>query len=271
MIREDLREEIEIKLKKIRDNPDVYDERARLVRDDIRAMADIYSFWIENPDLRKRLIIPGRNVTSQKLKKMAKVGTRQINDAWHFLMQFGSQRDFYKVINPEIIKGTNARINGDRGRSSFREKDVTLNFDYTPPSFERVPERVDEVIERIQQKHEKNPLETAIYAHLGIALVQPFAYGNKRTARLIQDRLLVDSGLPPAIISAGEAKLYFDVLKRVAPAYSMRDESGQVLFYNYIASKVNNGLDIILNDLGIGSLPENSSGLRYDSSLDLKI
>jgi hypothetical protein len=272
MIREDLREEIELKLKKIRGNSQMYDARARLVRDDLKAMGDIYSFWIENPNLRKKLLHSTKNITPTKLKRIASAGIRQLNNAWHYLMQFGSQNDFYKVLNPAILKETNARINGQiPGECDFRKGRVTLNFgSYTPPSPERVPERVYDLIETVKRKFEKDPLETSIYTHLDLALTQPFNEANKRTARLIQDRLLVDAGLPPAIIPAGEAMYYREVLKKAAHAYTPKGEKEQEMFYNYIASKVNNGLDIILNDLNV-NLPQDSERISFDSSFDLQI
>jgi Fic family protein len=272
MIKEDLREEIRLKHEKIRGNPQLYDARARLVRDDLRAMGDIYSFWIENPELRKKLLRSTRNITPTKLKRIAGAGIRQLNGAWHYLMQFGSQNDFYRVFNPAILKEANARINGKQPEGhDYRTKRATLNFkNYTPPSPERVAERVNDVIGLVRQRYESDPLQTSIYAHLGLALIQPFDEGNKRTARLIQDRLLVDASLPPVIIPAGEGRLYREVLEKAAQGYATRSEEEQQMFYNYVASKVNNALDIILNDLNVNS-PRGSLGVSYDSSSDLGI
>ena len=136
--------------------------------------------------------------------------------------------------------------------TSFRLKDVTLNFpDYTPPSWENVPGLTREAIQKVKQDYVDNPLESAIYAHLALALIQPFREGNKRTARLIQDRLLWDACLPPVIIPAGEGRFYLDLLERTSVPYREGNDGGQGQFYDYIASKVNNGLDDILNDLDV--------------------
>ena len=73
--------------------------------------------------------------------------------------------------------------------------------------------------------------------------------GNKRSARLVQDRILFDVGMPPAMITAGEGKFYHDLLVRTLPSYYDGNREGQRQFYDYCASKVNNGLDDILGDL----------------------
>ena len=88
-------------------------------------------------------------------------------------------------------------------------------------------------------------------AHIGIVGIQPFMDGNKRTARLIQNRILHSVDLPPAVIPAGEGKFYFDLLRRVLPFYQDGDMIGQKQFYDYCASKVNNSLDEILGDLEV--------------------
>ena len=131
----------------------------------------------------------------------------------------------------------------------FRKFDVTLNIPcYTPSSWERVPEKIDKLFSEIKEMYSVNPLESAILSHLGIASIQPFSDANKRCARLIQDRILNDENLPPAVIPAGEGKFYFDLLKRTLPTLG-EDKNGQKQFYDYCASKINNGLDKILGDL----------------------
>jgi hypothetical protein len=82
-----------------------------------------------------------------------------------------------------------------------------------------------------------------------LSLAQPFDHANKRTARLIQNRLLDNADLPPAVISAGEGRYYLNLLMDSAIPYSEGNMEGQRNFYNYVASKVNSGLDEILEDL----------------------
>jgi len=246
-----LREEIRLKIDKIGNNPQAYGRRRDLVKQSLRHIGDIYSFWIENPDLRAALI--GANLQEGTVKKRARKGIRAVHDAWYFISQKGKPGNFINIFDYDIFRGINGLVNGgSKEEGRFRKSDVTLNIPgFTPTSPERIPSTVAQIIVDTRKKYAENPLEGAIYAHLAFALTQPFSEGNKRTARLVQDKLLDDAGLPPAIISAGEGKFYLDLIKRTASAYRDEDLAEQRQFYDYMASKVNNGLDDILDDLDI--------------------
>jgi hypothetical protein len=254
MIRKDLREEIDAKLAKIRENPISYSRRSQLVFDNLRGLGDVYSFWIENPELRSQLF---SNKQPATLKRMAYNGIRDIQNAWHYLLQTGQGGNFHELVSLDVLAGTNALVNGKsvidgqyRVPSKTSSGDVTLNFhDYTPPSGDKVIHETKRVLGLINSNAGGQLLDTAIYAHLAIALTQPFFDGNKRTARLVQDRILFEAGLPPAIIPASEGKFYRSLLEKTAAKYKQNDPEGQRLFCEYIASKVNHGLDLILEDL----------------------
>ncbi len=250
MINKNLREEIKLKLNKIAGNPAYYSQRAGLVNDGLRHIGDIYSFWIENPDMRYVLL---GNKEEKTIKKLAIKGIQSVHNGWYFLSQKGKHGNFVDSLDEDILKGTNGLISGGSSKDGkFRKKDVSLNiYGFTPIGWQKIPDEVRRVLGRIRDKYFNDKLESAIYAHLALALTQPFMDGNKRTARLIQDRILFDSNMPPAIISAGEGKFYFELLKKTAVAYRNEDEDGQRQFYDYMASKVNNGLDEILNDLDV--------------------
>lgn len=249
MIDESLRREMGIKYEKISCDHDSFDQRFLLVRDSLRSIGDIYSFWIENPDLREKLLL--ENKSPETIKKMAERGIRHIKNAWYYLANIGSDLDFYLILSPKVLKYTNAQINGKQGKKGeFRKRDVTLNFKtYTPPSPGAIQRKVDSALEAVNDLYRTDPLLASINLHLALSLIQPFDDGNKRTARLIQDRLLLDSGYPPAIIPAGEAKFYLSLLEEAALGFREGRVEPTRNFCNYIASKVNNGLDEILNDL----------------------
>lgn len=248
MINPHLREEIELKLGKIARHPKYYLERKKLVLTDLTFIGDVYSFWIENPELRKALLLEKRQ--PQTLRKEARKGIANIHNGWYYLSQIGYSHDFVEKLSPEILKRLNKLINpGGETPGEFRKFDVTLNIPfYTPPSWERVPEKIEQLFSEIKEMYHVNPLESAILAHLGVAAIQPFSDANKRCARLIQDTILNNENLPPAVIPAGEGKFYFDLLKRTLPTIDENND-GQKQFYDYCASKVNNGLDEILGDL----------------------
>jgi hypothetical protein len=247
-----LKEEVNSKLEKISSNPEYYDRRKNLVIQELRSIGDVYSFWIENPALRRDLL--SERSQSKALRKLAMHGIQNVSNAWYYLNQIGKFGNFVGELNQDVIKKVNKLVLGSKGAfNQYREMDVTLNCPgYTPPSFEKVSSKVKDAISRIKMMHnDYGPLESALTAHLALAAIQPFEDGNKRTSRLIQDRILYDSLIPPAIIPAGEGTFYLDLLCRTFPPYKGGDVDGQREFYDYCASKVNNGLDEILGDLVI--------------------
>lgn len=249
MINRYIMEEISMKLEKLADDPRYYDQRKNLVVQNLRTIGDVYSFWIENPELRKALLLEKSN--EKKIRKMARKGIQDVNNGWYYLLNNGRSGRFIDYFDSGILKKLNGLVHSEAEQPrDFRKKDVTLNIlGYTPPSWEKVPIKVEKAIKEIKDKYLINPLEAAITAHLSLAAIQPFIDGNKRCARLIQDRILFEMGMPPSIITAGEGKFYHNLLMRTIPSYHDNDDDGQKQFYDYCASKINNGLDEILGDL----------------------
>jgi len=245
-------QEVREKLGKLSQEENYNVVRYRAVVEDLRTIGDVYSFWIENPDLR-RALLRGRD-SKQTIRKQASRGIRAIKNGWYYLNQI-CKEDCAEKLNIPLLERLNGLIEprkGGRVRLStlFESGDVTLNVpQYTPPSPERIAEKLNALIKQVREKYTQEPLEAAIMAHLGIACIQPFPEGNKRCARLVQDKILWDAGMPPAIIQAGEGTYYFGLLSQTASAYRDEKIEGMREFFDYCASKVNNGLDEMLNDL----------------------
>ncbi len=249
MISQPIVEEMNMKMQKLAGDSRYYDKRKSLVVQNLRSIGDVYSFWIENPELRKELLIDKSKHKS--IKKQAVKGIQDVNNGWYFLSEIGKNGKFLENFDETALKRLNGLVFHDAEMPrDFRKKDVTLNIlGYTPSSWEKVPYRVNQALEEIREMYLKNPVEAAIKAHLSIGAIQPFMDGNKRCARLVQDRILLDAGMPPAMIAAGEGKFYHDLFSKTLIAYRDKYEEGQRQFYDYCASKINNGLDEILGDL----------------------
>jgi Fic family protein len=250
IINQRLKEEIFLKKERTERHPECYDKRKSLVGEEIRSLGDVHSFWIENPKLRKDLLL--EKLQHKTLIKMGRKGIQNIHNGWYYLSKIGYPNNFIKELNSGIIKKLNELIlpEGDNP-GEYRKKIVTLGYkDYTPPAPQKVPEKIKKTISRIKEIYNNiDPITSAITAHLEIAGIQPFLDGNKRVARLIQDRILYDFELPPAMIPAGEANFYYELLGEALSAYDEGNKDGQKRFYNYCTSKINNGLDEILGDL----------------------
>jgi Fic family protein len=251
----EIRKEIDEKLDKISSHPNFYDKKKKIILKELRTIGDIYSFWIENPELRRSLYL--ENKSPETLKKLSRKGIQSMHNGWNYLTNPNLTENLITKIGEndfETVKSLNALIMGDPSKKScgFRKWRVDLNCeDYFPPEPEEIEEKMQETFLEVKNDYLEDPLKAAIRWHLEGAAIQPFGNGNKRTFRLIQDKILDENNYPPVIIPAGEAKYYLKLLCEALPAYEKKDFNGQKRFYDYCASKVNNGLDEILGDLSL--------------------
>jgi len=251
MIDRTLRASIEEKKQIIARHPRGYVERKRIIDEGLRSIGDVHSFWIENPELQGILL----RTRSPRSVKEARKGIAAIKNGWHYLMtQFGP--NIRESIDHPKVKKLN-KIISDPWRSKkckgvdYRNRSVVLGFeDYIPPKHENVPELMQELFDELRDPG-RDDLESAIYVHLRIAGIQPFEDGNKRTARLIQDALLVRAGYSSAVIYAGEGTFYFNLLGEALAANDKGKVVGQRGFYDFIASKVNEAFDEIIGHLDV--------------------
>ncbi|MBI2451959.1 Fic family protein [Candidatus Pacearchaeota archaeon] len=249
VVSQELADEIEAKRYKITGNPDYFLKRSRMLERHLRRICDIYSFWIEHPDLRGELLRQHHLYEGEQLKEAVVYGLNGIRNAWKYLSQATSGQNFISVIDSDLIIETGRKVCPLENEKGFREDKKTLNFpDYTPPNPAKVQELVAKFCDDLKRS-DLWPVETAVLTHLTIAGIQPFREGNKRTARLLQDRILNDYGLPPAVIPAGERRVYFALLDKGLVGLKNNDLSAQRPFFDYIAGKVNSALDEILDDL----------------------
>ena len=84
------------------------------------------------------------------------------------------------------------------------------------------------------QEQIENPLERAVYVHCNLAKLQPFIDGNKRTARMMESIVLMNSGIIP-IYSAQDK----DILEYRNALISFYENNDYSLYANYFLNKQN--------------------------------
>lgn len=122
---------------------------------------------------------------------------------------------------------------------------------HTPPSEVKIPALLEEAFYEAKTRTDLHSVEKAARLHLKLAGIQPFEDGNKRASRLMQDRILYGSDLPSAFIPVGERMVYLDLLDQAWHGLYLNedDEDEQKPFFDYIGGKVNNSLDLLLDDI----------------------
>lgn len=156
-----------------------------------------------------------------------------------------------RLIEPENI----------RYRQNFA---AAKDIDHAYPNPVKIPELMEAVVTDLNND-KVNPVDKALYAHLHICRVHPFADGNGRLSRLVQNILLERAGFPPSTILSGEKTVYLDLLHAAQEAYKQRDEFSPIsqqeaLFYSFLASKINISFEKLKELL--------ASQQRYEFSLD---
>jgi Fic family protein len=111
------------------------------------------------------------------------------------------------------------------------------------PNAQKVPRLMSDLIEWLQQAA-GNPLAIAAEAHYRLVSIHPFVDGNGRTARLLMNLLLMQSGYPPAIIRKEDRLQYINSLEA-----GRLDESLEA-YYSLVFEAVERSLDIYLAALG---------------------
>jgi len=241
-ISQTLIQDIEQKKNKINEDPNYFLKRAKRIEQEHRKLSNIHSYWLENPAIRSAILRKYNLKDSKELKIKAKEGIGKVKQAWEYLVALNEP--LLKVISPEIILETGKLI-WDKN-NYYRVEEVALkNFGYHPPNPMKIPGLIGQLCFNLKNS-DYHPIEAAAAAHLEIAGIQPFLDGNKRTARLIQDKILYDSGLPSAFIPSGEREVYIDLLEQALVGFKSGNLKAQRPFFDYIGGKVNTSLDDIL-------------------------
>lgn len=83
----------------------------------------------------------------------------------------------------------------------YRERNVIITgTDFTPPTPTVVPLAMQEFLGNLPKLRQLHPVEYAAMLHLNLVTIHPFVDGNGRTARLLMNLALLQSGYPITII-----------------------------------------------------------------------
>lgn len=246
-----LLEEIDEKYHVVREHPEFYLKRLNRVDKSLKNLADVYSWWLANEDLRPTLYSEAGVSTSREVKALSKAGIQNIRAGWAFLRgaTTATGRKTPGVLTPGLLRNLAFYI--DSKNTDFRspnERADLFEDSYSSPHGSQIPPMIEEVISKLR-KSRKHPINKAVYAHLSMVAIQPFTKGNKRLGRMLQDSILYDSDILPAVVQPGEKEVYATSLESGVLGLARDDLKAQRPFYNFVASKVNLALDDVLNDL----------------------
>ena len=83
----------------------------------------------------------------------------------------------------------------------YRDRNIIITgTDFTPPAPTAVPSAMQEFLGNLPTLRQLHPVEYAAMLHLNLVNIHPFIDGNGRTARLLMNLALLQSGFPITII-----------------------------------------------------------------------
>lgn len=109
------------------------------------------------------------------------------------------------------------------------------------PNPVKVPALMDGFFNWLHSKNTEHPAKIAADTHFKLVSIHPFSDGNGRTARLLMNVLLLQSGYPPALIRKNDRDLYLDSLEKAQLTGQFED------YYKVIYRAINRSLDIYLD------------------------
>ncbi len=144
-------------------------------------------------------------------------------------------RDIHSIILNKI---------DDTNKGRYRNIAVRLRGSETIlPNPLKVPDLMEEFIKWLQSNNPDHSVKIAIDAHFKLVSIHPFVDGNGRTARLLMNLLLMQTGYPPAIVRKEDRSVYINSLEKGQTKNDLTD------YYTVMLEAVERSLDIYLEDV----------------------
>lgn len=153
--------------------------------------------------------------------------------------------DDLRQIHRLVVEGLDYATPGQ-----YRTGDIFIRGSrYEPPPPQEVPRRMRAFIEWLNQAEVPalHPVAVAARAHRELVTIHPFVDGNGRTARLLQNLLLMRRGFPPAVLRLEERPEYLRALEQAQLGQGDED------FLRLVAQTVERSLDLYLRAAGVTS------------------
>ena len=127
----------------------------------------------------------------------------------------------------------------------YRNENVFISgAKHVPPIYMNVPYEMQKMIEKYQIWKDLHPVVRACFLHGEFVKIHPFIDGNGRTARLLLNFELIQSGYPPIVIKTENRADYYDALDK---AHTTNDYTD---FIRMIIDLVNESEDSYLYLIG---------------------
>ena len=137
------------------------------------------------------------------------------SEAYDYIYKLAKDKGFTGDDIKKLHKFFYHRIDETKAGKYRKEKVFISGSKYSLPSPEKVPELMDDFIDRVKDLEKKNhPVEYSALVHKEIAFIHPFIDGNGRVARLLMNLILLQKGYCIAIIPPILRRDYIQALEK---------------------------------------------------------
>lgn len=127
----------------------------------------------------------------------------------------------------------------------YRNENVFISgAKHVPPVYMNVPYKMHNLIDQYQSWKDFHPVVRACFLHGEFVKIHPFIDGNGRTARLLLNFELIQSGYPPVVIKTENRADYYDALDKAHTTNNYTD------FIKIIVDLVNESENLYLYLIG---------------------
>jgi Fic family protein len=153
------------------------------------------------------------------------------SDAYTLLEKLASNNTITESNILELHRLFYFRIDESKAGKYRTEQVFISGTDYLPPKCGDVPKLMKEFVDSLPQLKEEalHPVHYAAKVHERIATIHPFSDGTGRTARLVMNLALFQSGYPIAIIPPILRSDYISAIR-------LANKCNVELFYNFISN-----------------------------------
>lgn len=154
------------------------------------------------------------------------------SEAYDLLYELARRKDVTERHIKELQKLFYFRIDPKNAGKYRRQKVFITGSDFIPPSPDKIPGLMKAFAARIPKlRGQHHPVHFSAILHRELATIHPFVDGNGRTARLLMNLALLQSGYPIAIIPPVLRNDYLSTLKK-----AQTGTKDDVPFLNFIVS-----------------------------------
>jgi len=192
--------------------------------------------------LRETVLVleEGKTIRGKPLKDHLEARDHQ--EALDYLHDIVSKKNF--LIAEYLIRRLHAlvtRETASKHAGMYRTGPVTIvGARHIPPNAVDIPAQMCEMLDWLKREYRSLHLvELVSLLHHKLLHIHPFVEGNRRTARLLMNVILLRSGYPLAIILKNDRKKYYRVLQQA-------DQGKFTRLALFIAQAVERSLDLYL-------------------------